>query len=409
MAVTVRQLEDAELGDEELAEGIMNLRAAAYAYDDPQFRHPEHYSHVYRWLRAHPLGDEMRRWAVFDGDRVVGHVAALPQYYRLGGQRVVAYSPGDYMVHPDYGFHALSLMRKYFRTCENLVTCDMVPTVIQLERRMGAAEAGQMHYAAKLMNVSKLPSPPLPAPVERILNLVSHSVPLRGGPDNRSGRGSTESAPEPREQQAQRLRPRLPIPAPVKGLMNRGLAVADEVLGAAPEKGSRVEVVEEFDESFDELLETITRIVPCVAEKDATFLRWRYGPDSPQAPVTVLGVRREGKLLGYAALAVTSTREDGYILDLMVLPGHYEVARALLREAVRFFRRAGVQIIRYRFLQSSTSPRSRDLWRLGFFFRGSRGNTFLVKFSDQRLHQMALRLDNWSYSLGDGELTFWLR
>ena len=216
MTVTVRELEDSELEDAALADGIMKLRQDAYDYDDPQFHHPEHYSHVYRWLRAHPSGDEMRRWAVFDGDRVVGHVAALPQHYRLGGERVLAYSPGDYMVHPNYGFHALSLMRKYFRACENLVTCDMVPTVIQLERGMGAGEAGQMHYAAKLLNVSKLPAPPLPEPLQRALNLA----------------GDAES----REQQ-ERTRPRLPIPAPLKWVMNRGLAVADQALYEAKRLG----------------------------------------------------------------------------------------------------------------------------------------------------------------------------
>ena len=389
MAVTVRELEDAELDDAALADGIMKLRMAAYDYDDPQFRHPEHYSHVYRWLRSHPLGDEMRRWAVFDGDTIVGHVAALPQSYRLAGQRVVAYSPGDYMVHPDYGFHALSLMRKYFRACESLVTSDMVPAVIQLERRMGAAEAGQMHYAAKLINVSRLPMPPLPARLNRVLSLVV----------------DTES----RDQQAPTMRPRVPLPAPLKGVMNRALGAVDRALGAFSGKGLKVEAVEEFDGSFDELLESVAAEVPCVTEKDAEFLRWRYGPGSPQAPVTVLGVRENGRLLGYAALAVTSTGEDGYILDLTTLPGRYDASRALLREAVRSFRSEGVQLIRYRFLMSVTSPRSADLWRLGFFFRASRGNMFLVKFTDQRLHEMARHLENWSYSLGDGELTFWLR
>ena len=205
------------------------------------------------------------------------------------------------------------------------------------------------------------------------------------------------------------MRPRLPLPAPLKGAMNRALGAVDRALGAFAGRSLRAEVIEEFDESFDELLESVAGAVHCVAEKDAEFLRWRYGPESPQAPVTVLGVRSEGKLLGYAAPSVTSTGEDGYVLDLTTLPGRYDVSRALLREAVRFFRRQGAQLIRYRFLQSPTSPRSVDLWRLGFFFRGSRGNMFLVKFTDQRLHEMARHLENWSYSLGDGELTFWLR
>lgn len=407
MKVTVRKLEDAEFED-----GMMDLRTAAYAYDDPQFRHPEHYSHVYRWLRSHPLGDEMRRWAAFDGDQMVGHVAALPQCYRLGGQRVVAYSPGDYMVHPNHGFQALSLMSAYFRACENLVTCDMVPAVMQLERRMGAEEAGNIHYAAKLLNVSKLPVPRLPAPVQRALktlNFGSYSASTHGQTDSRPERESMEGPPASGEQQAPPMRPRLPIPDPLKRLMNQGLAAADEALGAVSGRGLKVEAVEKFDESFDDLFEKVAAVVPCVAEKDAAFLRWRYGPDSPQAPVTVLGVRSEEGLLGYAALTVTSTGEDGYILDLMTIPGRYEAARALLREVVRFFREAGVQIIRHRFIQSPTSPRSSDLWRLGFFSRGGKHTMFLVKFADQRLHEMALHLDNWSYSLGDGELTFWLR
>jgi hypothetical protein len=47
--------------------------------------------------------------------------------------------------------------------------------------------------------------------------------------------------------------------------------------------------------------------VPCVPEKDAAFLRWRYGPGSPQFPVTVLAVKKGETLLGYAVLMVTSS------------------------------------------------------------------------------------------------------
>ena len=41
----------------------------------------------------------MHRWilATEDGE-VVGHLAAIPQYYRINGQRVVAHTPGDYQV-----------------------------------------------------------------------------------------------------------------------------------------------------------------------------------------------------------------------------------------------------------------------------------------------------------------------
>jgi hypothetical protein len=199
----------------------------------------------------------------------------------------------------------------------------------------------------------------------------------------------------------------------MKRLLNGGLRVVDEALGGVFGSTLKVEVLEGFDESFDELFEKIASKVPCLPEKDSAFLRWRYGPGSPQTPVTILGVRGEGGLLGYAVLGITVETpqgyRDAYILDLVTLPGRRDVARALLREAIRFFRQEGVPIIRYRFLMSPTSSQSSDVWRLGFFYRNKRRNSLLVKFADRGLHKTANDTANWSYSIGDGEATFWLK
>ena len=185
--------------------------------------------------------------------------------------------------------------------------------------------------------------------------------------------------------------------------------MADEALSSSFGGDLKAKVIEGFDESFDELFEKVAAVVPCVPEKDSAFLRWRYGPGSPQFPVTVLGVKRGETLLGYAVLMVTSTGQDGNMLDLTTLPERRDVARALLRESIRFFRQEGVPIIRYRFLMSPTSARSSDLWRLGFFYRKGRRNSLLVKFADRGLHEVARDIANWSYSIGDGEATFWLK
>jgi hypothetical protein len=185
--------------------------------------------------------------------------------------------------------------------------------------------------------------------------------------------------------------------------------LVDEALGSAFGGGLRAEVIEEFDESFDELFEKVASGVHCVPEKDSAFLRWRYGPGSPQHPVTVLGVKGGETLLGYAVLMMTSTGEDGYVLDLTTLPERRDVAQALLREAVRFFRRAGVQIIRYRFAGSPTAPRSDDLLRLGFFYRKGRRNSLLVKFKGPGMHELTRDIAAWSYTVGDGEGSFWTR
>lgn len=385
--------------------GVNKLRTLIYPHY-PEAYYTDWHESVWNWLGAHPAADHLHRWVVAAGDEIVGHLAATPQHYRVNGQRVLAHTPADYQIMPNYGFQALSIMRRFFRTVENCVACDMVPTVIAVETRLGAVEAGKMQYAAKLLDVSRLPSPTLDD-ARRIFS--RDGARSRGyyrgfeGPGASAAVMEEETAPPPQ-------RPRAPIPTPVKGLLNRGLAVVDEALGSG--MGDRVRVSHlsgAFDPSFDGLFEDIAAIVSCIPEKDAAFLNWRYGPSSPQYPVTVLVAREGERLLGYAVLRVTREGEDGYILDLTARPGRHDAARMLLRETVREFRRQRAHIIRYRFSDSPTSPRSADLWRLGFFPRNDRSNTLLVKFEDGGLQETASDIANWSYGVGDGEATFWVR
>ena len=400
MKVSIRKL-----GNDEPQDGVAKLRIASYPYF-PEVRNTEYYDAIHRWYLTHPLAGEMRHWvAVTEKGETVGHLAALPQYYRIDGRRVVAHTPGDYMVLPGYSFQSFSLMRAFFRETENCVACDTVPAVISVETRLGAEVAGEMQYAAKLLNVSRLPIPPVPEPVRKLLNLPPGMAPARG---YESHPGATQRHDE-EVPATPPVRPRMPIPSPIKSLFNKGLHVVDETLARGYGNGLKTEELDDFDGSFDELFEKVAAVIPCVPEKDAAFLNWRYGPGSPQHPVKVLVVRGTQGLLGYAVLKVTSEGQDGYVLDLTTLPGHRNVARALLRDSVRYFRQAGAHIIRYRLLESPTSVGPEDLRRIGFFHRKGRRNSLLVKFADKDLHELGRHLDNWSYNVGDGEATFWLR
>jgi hypothetical protein len=400
MKAAVEPVEGPELEDE-----IGRLRILSFP-DFPEVREVDYYSAIYRWYEDHPLSGKLYRWvSVTEEGEVVGHLTAFPQFYRIDGQRVVAHTPGDYMVLPQHGFQALMLMRSFFRSTENCVVCDMVPAVIGIETRLGAEVVGDLRYAAKLMNVSRLPMPSVPAPLRRLLNLPQQFAPARGFTD-RPGAESHEveehvAPPAPR--------PRAPIPRALQRLLNGGLRAVDEALVSGFGGDLEVEVLDSFDDTFDDLFERVAAVVPCLAEKDASFLRWRYGPGSPQSPVTVLGVRSGGRMLGYAVLRTAFHGQDGYILDLTALPGRQDVVRALLRETVRSFRRMGVQIIRYRFVESPTSPRSADLQRLGFFYRRGRSHKLLTKFADKGLREKTGDLVNWSMSFGDGEAGYWLR
>jgi hypothetical protein len=343
-------------------EDLARLRILAFPHL-PESYDNEWHSSIWRWLERHPLVGEMHRWVVEAGGQVVGHLAALPQYYRIGGRRVIAHTPAHYMVLPQYSFYAISLMRKFFATCQNCVAPDSLPTVISIEKRMGAQETGKLRFWVKVWDLS-----------------VSSSFPMLAF-------------------------------GPLRQFPSYGLRAIDRALtGTLLEDNLKVEVLEGFDESFDELFESVTAVVPCTPEKDAAFLRWRYGSGSPQAPATVLGVKDRGTLLGYTVLWV-NVEGNGYLLDLVTRPHRHDVARSLLRETSHHFRRLRVHSIRYRFAESVTSPRSRELLRLGFLpvnVRARQG-TLLAKFADVGMHQFAKDISNWSYTSGDGELTYWVK
>jgi hypothetical protein len=398
---TIRQLEPDESQDK-----TSQLRILAYP-DHEDVRDTGFFDKMYDWYQRHPLADHMQRWIseTEDGE-VVGHLAAMPLYYRVDGERIIAHTPGDYMVHPHHSFQALALMRRFFKSVDNCFACDMVPAVITVETRFGAEVAGQMQYAAKLLNVSQLPMPSLPERLQKALGLPSYFSPSRGYTGHQDSGHADLGEPEPVPQP----RPRAPIPAPLKSALNGGLRALDRLLYKGYGAGYEVETIHHFDESFDDFFEKVAAIVPCIQEKDSAFLNWRYGPDSPTYPVEVFAVRGNRGLLGYAVVKFLPKTGDAFILDLMSLPGYPEVARALLRECVRYFRKLGAPIVRYRYLESPATPGGADLRRLGFFSRGeSRRNSILVGFEDKQKHAAAVDLDNWSYNIGDGEPTFWMR
>jgi hypothetical protein len=355
MKVVVRPLEGTDLQRD-----LIKLRILARPHD-PKAYDADWHTRVWRWLESHPLADQMHRWVADAEGEIVGHLAALPQYYRINGQRVVAHTPAEYMVLPGYGFHAITLMRRFFRTCENCVTGDVLPAVISVETRLGAEEVGSLQHAAKLLNLAGLPALPTS------------------------------------------------IPPPVTQLCNWGLRTVDRALMATVLVDRlRVEVLEGFDETFDELFESVAASVACVPEKDAAFLRWRYGSGSPQSGVTVLGMREGETLLGYAVLDSTADGDTGYVLDLTMRPGRRDVARALLHGVVHHFRRLRVHSVRYRLVPSPSSPQLSDLRRLGFFLWSRRRSSLLVKFADSALHETAKDITHWSYSYGDAEGSFWI-
>ena len=315
-----------------------------------------------RWTWAHSdnlFPDESPKWVLVDGHRIVGFLASIPQPYSIGGECVIAHTPCDYMVHANYRFHGIKLMKQFFDSCPNCVTCDEVPATIKVSEWLGAKVAAPLVTYLKVLDSRAL-----------------------------HGRGWF---------------PTLPDAAYSVGTL--GLRLLDGVHQVA---GSRIELesVSDFDERFQQFFERTGATIPATVSKSPRFLRWRYGEGSPHAESEIVAATAEdGQLQGYAVLYLASSpRPSGYILDLQtVSEGQDEVTHALLRYAVQRFRQSGALTMRYHALPSAFAPPPRLLRRMGFMARNYGRRVLMAKLADPRLDRIASQASNWQFSYGDAE------
>jgi hypothetical protein len=322
------------------------------------------------WLTRNPLAERMHRWVLDSDGELVGHLAAVPLWYSIGGTRVIAHTPTDYMALPGHGFQAAGLMRTFFRTCPDYVASNVVGTVSMIEQRFGAVVVGDLLRAGKPMDLGAYPR--LPRAVPRLVARIA----------------------------------------------GRALAAADRRRLRPHAGGADVAVAEAIGDEFDDLAEAVASGVACAPVRDSAFLRWRYGPGTPQAGVVVLAARTGRSLVGYA-VACTSSRREGYLLDVTIRPGSGDVARPLLARAALELWRRGVFVVRYRAVTSAASPSVGDLQATGFRIAPASSpaagtgagprRELLVRFADANRQALAARRENWSYNFGDSETSFWVR
>jgi hypothetical protein len=313
----------------------------------------------WRWSQVENLyPGETRRWVLTSQGQVVGFLATVPQEYLIGGRRVIAHTPSDYMVHPSCRFHGISLMRTFFRECPGCVTAEDIGVTIEVTKFLGARRVGRL---------------------ERFMKPLS-------------GRALPDSRPW-------RL-----LPMPLRHAIVGAKDVWDRLRRGRADADYRIEQVGAFDGRFDDFFQRLAASVPATLVRDARFLRWRYGPDSPQGDSRAAVARSDGDgLLGYVIYYLSrEPSRTGYVMDLQTLPpDNVEAASALLDHAVKALRKAGAWKVSIRHLESPYVMPRRVLLRHGFLPRG--GHELFVRLKDESLTETAYTGTNWDLSYGDME------
>jgi hypothetical protein len=334
-------------------EGVISLYAEVFGREAA-----DGYRKRWSWSQERNLFPEQTfQWALLADSEIAGFVATMPLPYRVNGKLIVAHTPCDYMVHPDYRFHGIKLMRECFKAIPDCISCDDIPATIKVTEWLGAKQAGEMWRYARVLDARTL----------------------------RRGRLA-------------------PVPGPLWAPVTLGLRVFDRLRLARPDKGIHVQTVSGFDEKFDRFFARISADAPASLARDSRFLNWRYGPDSPIAASAIAIVTdAAGELAGYSIYHNSKSKgRYGYVMDLQATgPDREQVATALLSHSVKRLRKAGAWVV-----QLHQAPTAHGLpWSLlkanGFKIRGR--HVLLARLSDEGSQKAVESGDGWNYVYGDSE------
>jgi len=119
--------------------------------------------------------------------------------------------------------------------------------------------------------------------------------------------------------------------------------------------------LEQFDERIDRFFDEAARDFDFLVVKTRQYLNWRYF-DPAAGRFTVRVAEQGGRLLGYLVFKIT--QGEGYIAELLALPGRTDVVRSLLEDALGLLQEAAVEQVTCWMI--ARHPYNGILRRLGF-------------------------------------------
>jgi ribosomal protein S18 acetylase RimI-like enzyme len=124
---------------------------------------------------------------------------------------------------------------------------------------------------------------------------------------------------------------------------NRFIALEREAAKAPPNTIDNITIrrVDQFDERVNGFWEVASRLFVFAIDRTFEYLTWRYDPRAGR--FAILLAEEGSNLLGYAV--ATTSRGRGYIADIVALPGHLDVARSLLANALSTLSSADVTAV----------------------------------------------------------------
>lgn len=162
----------------------------------------------------------------------------------------------------------------------------------------------------------------------------------------------------------------------------------------------RVQEVEELDEEFDLLWQSVAPSLSVCGVRDREYLEWRYRRN-PFARFHILKCSDEQMMLGYAVLALERAPEGhriGYIMDLFCHESE-RIIDCLVNASLRYLIDLKADYVKCGMLEHC--PHHGVLKKYGFSFRGEHRPLVFQEIDPDFHSDLFLGPGNWFLTLGD--------
>jgi GNAT superfamily N-acetyltransferase len=114
----------------------------------------------------------------------------------------------------------------------------------------------------------------------------------------------------------------------------------------------QIENISDFDEKINAFWENTRNEYNFIIEKNMEYLNWRYCSQIRRYCVKL--AEKDEEILGFIVLEIDEKDDysEGYIVDLMVLPGRMDAAKKLISESLLFFKESDVNAVHYRVVKN---------------------------------------------------------
>lgn len=316
----------------------------------------------WRWLyEQYPVRQDGRlpAWICLEGERIVGHVGALPVEVVVRGELKEMAWARDLIVAPSMRGRGIGtkLMRLLPDTFERGGVLGYEDTY-GLYRRIGYEEVGTL---------------PVFLNVRRSQAFAAAFIPSRAA----------------------------------RPLVRVLLRLAQARPPAWGSHGVSIERLADFDGRFDELWRSIEPALGCVVKRTSETMRWRY-LRNPTTRYQVLAALRGPDLRGVAVVRTGSSHgvPVGIVVEVLAHPADHGTIRALIDGAERTLREGLAEPPVFLRAAVRNGPLGRALLRAGYLPSPSRIHLIVAGRHGRASVEGMLAADDWYLNAGDSDLDF---